>query len=170
MSGEDKTVVRPVEIPGMQIKFESPVGALGKTLSVITVADADEDLEALNKRLDVIASAVRRQEAFEMLRYDQQAVLSKRKEIAKNKAKIVATNHTIQSKIANFPGSGRRGVDATKAAPQEISTIAQTEGLIAEAEAIILLCEERIPFWKAVLRGEEPLNLDDDGPSKMAAE
>jgi hypothetical protein len=105
-----------------------------------------------------------------MLRYDQQAVLSKRKEIAKNKAKIVATNHTIQSKIANFPGSGRRGVDATKAAPQEISTIAQTEGLIAEAEAIILLCEERIPFWKAVLRGEEPLNLDDDGPSKMAAE
>jgi hypothetical protein len=169
MSGEDKTVVRPVEIPGMQISFSSPIGPSGKGINFVLSAGDDIEFADLNKKLDVIAAAARRQDAFEQLRLDQNALLSNRKLLAQQKAKLVATRNTIDSKVANFP-SRRRDADATRAAPQELSAVSQIEGRIFEIEAQIAGCEERIPFWKRLLRGEEPLDLDDDEPSKMAAE
>ncbi len=169
MSGEDKTVVQPVEIPGMQINFQSPVGPSGKLINFVTSADALISIEVLNERLDIVAAAARRQDAFEQLRLDQQALLANRKLLAKERAKISATRQTIEHKVANFPGSARRSVDATKAAPQEISMVSQIESRIFEIEAQIVGCEERIPFWKAILRGEEPLDLEPIN-DRMAAE
>jgi hypothetical protein len=183
MSGEDKTVVQPVEIPGMQIKFESPLGPHGKTLSVITVAGTDEDLGSLNQRLDIIAAAARRQDAFEQLRMDQNALIANRKllptvrakrdKLLEDRKKLLAT---MESKL-HFVAPGQRRPQQTQASPQDISMLATFERdidkedkLVFEVEAAIIGCEERIPFWKKLLRGEEPLDLDDDEPSKMAAE
>jgi len=168
MSGEDKTIVQPVEIPGMQIAFSSPVGPSGKTMSFMMSAESEIELDALNKRLDVIAAAARRQDAFEQMRLDQQSLAANRKLLAREKAKLIATQRTIENKVANFP-SGRRTVDATKAAPQDLSLAAQIEARIFEIEAQIAGCEERIPFWKAILRCQEPLDIEDDPPA-MAAE
>ena len=166
----DKTMVEPVEIPGMQISFSSPIGPSGKGLNFVMSADALILEGALNERLDIIARAARRQDAFEQLRLDQQSLIANRKLLAQQRAKLSATHRTVESKVANFPTS-RRGVDATKAAPQELSAISQIENRIFEIEGQIAGCEERIPFWKAILRGEEPLDLEPEPANdRMAAE
>ena len=182
MSGEDKTIVQPVEIPGMQITFLSPIGPHGKSVNFMLSAESDVGFDDLNKKLDVIAAAIRRQDAFEQLRMDQNSlsanlkllptVTAKRDKLLEARVKMLAT---MESKL-HFVAPGHRRPQQTQASPQDISMLAtyerdieKEEKLIFEIEAVIVGCQERIPFWKAILRGEEPLDIEDEPPA-MAAE
>jgi hypothetical protein len=179
---DDKTVLAPIEVPGMQINFQSPVGAQGKVFQFICSAEADITGDDLNRRLDVITSAVRRQDAFEQLRYDQQAVRQKTKELPKERDKLSALKRdrdrmiaTISAKASVAVPDRRNRVQAVPTSPVDISSLASIDRDIADKtrdiaamEDLIAGCEERIPFWRAILRGEEPLDLGE--PPRMAAE
>jgi hypothetical protein len=183
MSGEDKTVVRPVEIPGMQISFSSPIGPSGKGMNFVLSAGDDIEFADLNKKLDVIAAAARRQDAFEQLRLDQNALVGNRRLLPTVTAKRDKLRDERSDLLRKMEAKltvvmpGQRRPQQREALPQDISMLAtferdieKEENRIFEIEAQIVGCEERIPFWKRLLRGEEPLDLDDVEPSKMAAE
>lgn len=167
MSDEEKIVVQPVEVPGMQITFQSPIGPTGKGMSFVLSADALIPAGALNERLDIIAAAARRQDAFEQLRLDQQSLAANRKLLAKAKAAMSAAQVQLDGKLSVVGGSRRREPDATKVAPHDVNAVSQHQQRVLEIEGQIAGCEERIPFWKAILRGEEPLDIE---PLPMAAE
>jgi hypothetical protein len=167
---EDKTMVTPVEIPGMQISFQSPVGPSGKGISFVLAADALIPAGALNERLDIIAAAARRQDAFEQLRLDQNSLAANRKLLAKARAARRAAQHTLDGKLSVVGDTRRRAPDASRVAPGEVNAVMQHDQRILEIEGQIAGCEERIPFWKAILRGEEPLDLDEPANDRMAAE
>ena len=164
----DKTVLAPVEIPGMQITFQSPVGPSGKGISFVLAADSLIETDDLNRRLDVIAAAARRQDAFEQLRLDQNSLAANRKLLAKARAARSAAQHMLDGKISALPPR-RNAPDAARVAPGEVNAVAQHDQRILEIEGQIAGCEERIPFWKATLRGEEPLDLE-PGPANDHAE
>ncbi len=167
----DKTIVAPVEIPGMQITFQSPVGPSGKGISFVGAVPLDCTLNDLNERLDVIAAAARRQDAFEQLRLDQNSLAANRKLLAKARAARTAVQHTLDSKLSVVGGTRRNAPDATRVAPGEVNAVAQHDQRILEIEGQIAGCEERIPFWKAILLGREPLDLElDPANDREAAE
>lgn len=160
--------MQPVEVPGMQITFQSPVGPSGKGISFVLAVESAIETDDLNRRLDVIAAATRRQDAFEQLRLDQQSLAANRKLLVKAKAALSAAEQQLQGKVTLMSANRRRPVDATQAAPQQVSSVSQHQQRILEIEGQIAGCEERIPFWKAILRGEEPIDLDEF--TRMAAE
>ncbi len=185
MSGEDKVVVEQVEIPGMQINFTSPLGPQGKGITFSFAADALAPLGWLNERLDILAAAARRQDAFEQMRLDQNSLHANRKLLprvqAKRAALVEEKNRAIATMNArtSVPIANRRNqVAHVQASPVDISDLARIDRnitdedeLIFKIEAAIEGCVERIPFWQAILRGEEPLDID--GPTirpQMAAE
>jgi hypothetical protein len=153
----------------MQISFQSPIGPAGKGISFVLSADALIPVETLNERLDIVAAAARRQDAFEQLRLDQQSLAANRKLLAKRQAQRNAVRIAHESKLSVVGGTRRREPDATKLDPHGIAALSQHDQAILEIEGQIAGCEERIPFWKAILRGEEPLDLEDVTPA-MAAE
>ncbi len=165
---DDKTILAPVEVPGMQINFQSPIGPSGKIIAFVLGVDALASKEYLDERLDVLAGAARRQDAFEQLRLDQNSLAANRKLLAKAKAARNAAQHGLDAKLTLVGASRRREPDPTKVAPHDVNAVMQHDQRITEIEGQIAGCEERIPFWKAILRGEEPLDIDE--PSAMAAE
>lgn len=168
----DDVVIEPVPIPGMQISFQSPIGPAGKGISFVLSADALISAGVLNERLDIVAAAARRQDAFEQLRLDQQSLAANRKLLAKRQAQRNAVRLSHEAKLELVPPGGkprRRPQDATQADPHGIAALAQHDQAILEIEGQIAGCEERIPFWKAILRGEEPLDIESVTPA-MAAE
>jgi hypothetical protein len=166
----NKTIVAPVEIPGMQISFQSPVGPSGKGISFVGAVPIDCSLDDLNERLDVIAAAARRQDAFEQLRLDQNSLAANKKLLAKAKAARGAAQNVLEGKLTVVGDTRRRAPDATRVAPGELNAVMQHDQRIVEIEGQIVGCEERIPFWKAILRGEEPLDLGEPANDRMAAE
>ncbi len=172
MSSGETTILAPVEVPGMQITFQSPVGPIGKGISFVMSAASDITSDDLNRRLDVIAAAARRQDAYEQLRLDQQSLAANRKLLAKKRVQRDAAENAHKARLSVVPPGGRPrrvALDATQVDPHGVSTVAQYNQAILEIEGQITGCEERIPFWKAILRGEEPLDLDPPAPA-MAAE
>jgi hypothetical protein len=165
---DDKTVLAPVEVPGMQINFQSPVGPSGKIIAFVCSAEADITSGDLNRRLDVIAAAARRQDAFEQLRLDENSLAANRKLLAKAKAARDATVMAHDAKLTIVGATRRNAPDPTKIDPHGVSALSQHDQRILEIEGQIAGCEERIPFWRAILRGEEPLDLGE--PPRMAAE
>jgi hypothetical protein len=166
---DDRTILAPVEVPGMQINFQSPVGPSGKIIAFVCSAEADVSSDDLNRRLDVIAAAARRQDAFEQLRLDQNSLAANRKLLAKAKAARNAAQHGLDAKLSVVGATRRRDPDPTKVAPHDVNAVMQHDQRITEIEGQIAGCEERIPFWKAILRGEEPLDIEPEAPA-MAAE
>jgi hypothetical protein len=166
---DDKTILAPVEVPGMQITFQSPVGPIGKGINFVMSAAADISSDDLNRRLDVIAAAARRQDAFEQLRLDQQSLAANQKLLAKVRKDRAGAQARLDGRLEIVGGSRRRPVDPTKAAPHDVSAVAQHDQRILEIEGQIAGCLERIPFWQAIIRGEEPIDLDPPTPA-MAAE
>ena len=170
---EDKTVLAPIEIPGMKITFQSPIGPQGKMIGFDVAADALIPLGALNERLDVIAKAVRRQDAFEQLRLDQQSLRANRKLLEKARKARAEAQAALEARLEVVRASTprRREVEAVQAAPANINAVAQHDQRILEIEGQIAGCEERIPFWKAILLGREPLDLElDPANDREAAE
>jgi hypothetical protein len=169
---DDKTVLARVEVPGMQVTFQSPVGPSGKGMTFILGVVADLDLEDLNKRLDIIAAAARRQDAFEQLRLDQNHLLANRKLLAKTRAARVAAQQRLDGRMdeVGVTKHGGKKRDPNVVAMNDVNAVAQHDQRILEIEGQIAGCEERIPFWKAILRGEEPLDLNEPANDRMAAE
>jgi len=165
---DDKTILAPVEVPGMQINFQSPVGPSGKIIAFVLGVDALCSKEMLDDRLDVIAAAARRQDAFEQLRLDENALAANRKLLAKAKAARDATARSHEGRLSAVGATRRNAPDPTKIDPHGVSALSQHDQRILEIEGQIAGCEERIPFWRAILRGEEPLDLGE--PARMAAE
>lgn len=168
MSGEDKTIMAPVEIPGMQITFQSPLGTKGKGVSFVIAADALIPPAALNERLDVIAAASRRQHAAEELREDLRTLAANRKLLIKARLERDKAEAKMQAKLAVVRGTRRGEPDPSRNAPHDIGAISQWNNTVIEIEGQITGCEERIPFWRAILRGEDP--ADDEFPMREAAE
>lgn len=153
---DDKIVVEPVEIPGMQITFQSPIGPNGKGMSFVLSADALISREVLDERLDIIAGAARRQDAYEQLLLDRTHLAANLKLLAKAKAALSAAKATIESKVTAINKDKRVQVAATAAAPHALNAASQHEQRIIEIEGQIAGCEERIPRWEAILRGADP--------------
>ena len=169
----------------MQITFQSPIGPHGKGISFILGVDVLSSRERLNEVMDNIAFVARRQDAFEQLRLDQNSLFANRKLIVQVKDKRAALvvdrdrmAAEMRARAVPIVVSNRRHriEAAPQAAPHDISMLASLERdikdkdeKIFEIEGLIVGCEERIPFWKAILRGEEPLDLDEFA-TPMAAE
>lgn len=166
---DDKTIVAPVEIPGMQITFQSPVGPNGKGMSFVLAADALSSREWLNERADTIAGVARRQDAYEQLLLDRQHLAANQKLLAKARAALSAADQVLQGKLTVVGDTRRKTPDATKIAPHDVNAVSQHQQRIIEIEGQIAGCEERIPRWEAILRGDDAVGLDDVKPA-MAAE
>ena len=166
----EKTIVTPVEIPGMQITFQSPIGPSGKGVNFVSAIEADCSLDDLNRRLDVMGAAARRQDAFEQLRLDENHLAANKKLLAKARAARTAVQRTLESKVSEASKDRRKAPDAARVAPQEINSVSQHDQRILEIEGQIAGCEERIPVWRATLRGEEPLDLGEPANDREAAE
>lgn len=165
---DDKTILAPIEVPGMQINFQSPVGPSGKVIAFVLGVDALTPLGALNDRLDIIARAVRRQDAGEQLLLDRNHLAANRKLLAKAKAARDATARAHEGKLTLVGASRRREPDPTRIDPHGVSALSQHDQRIVEIEGQIAGCEERIPFWEGILRGGDPLDLPET--PAMAAE
>jgi len=138
---EDKTIVVPIEIPGMQITFRSQIGPFSKEMSFALGVDALISVGALNERLDIIAAAGRRQDAFEQLERDRQSLAAnkkllpeaqaKRAELEKDRAKAVEAMAARQQAVAP---NRRVKPDTPQAAPFDISLLASLDRDIKEQD------------------------------------
>lgn len=169
----DKVMIQPIEVPGMKITFQSPIGPQGKMIAFDIAADATIGLEDLNDLLDTVTKVIRRQDAFEQLRLDQQSLRANYKLLEKARKARAEASAALDAKLsivaANSPR--RRPPDATQAAPGNVNAVAQHDQRILEIEGHIAGCLERIPLWKRTLAGDEPVDLDDlDQPAALAAE
>jgi hypothetical protein len=165
---DDKTILAPIEVPGMQINFQSPIGPSGKVIAFVMGVDALIPLGRLNEQLDTIARAVRRQDAGEQLLLDRNHLAANRKLLAKAKAARDATAMAHESKLTLAGSERRRAPDPTKIDPHGVSALSQRDQEILNIEGQIAGCEERIPFWEGILRGDDPLDLPET--PAMAAE
>ena len=140
---DDKTVITPVEIPGMQITFQGPIGPDGKGMTFVLSADALISLPVLNERLDVVAASLRRQDAFEQLEKDRQSLAGNTKLLAKQRALRSLTQRSLEAKVEAAPATrhGGRKPDATQVAPSEVSTLSQYDQRIMEIEGQIVECQ-----------------------------
>lgn len=168
--GSDKTVLAPVEVPGMQITFQSPIGPTGKGVNFIFGIDVLTPEERGNELLDKVARWARRQDAFEQLLLDQHSLAANRKLLAKTRAARTAAQSGLDAKVVAIKGGGGRPreVDPTRVAPQDVNAVMQHDQRIVEIEGQIAGCEERIPRWRAIIAGQDDIDLDQ--PAAMAAE
>ncbi len=152
MSNESNVVER-VAIPGMQITFQSPLSPDGKGLNFVIACESTIASGDLDQRLDLIAAAVRRQQAVEELPIVKQSLSANLKllKTAKKEQATAVARHEAKAATRNKGLRNQVELPASDLV-QHDNRILQIEGQIAGAQT-------RIPYLEALIEGREPPEL-----------
>jgi hypothetical protein len=148
---DDKVVMMPTPVPGLQIEYQVPLGMTGHGIGFRLAVDATIDSKELAERMDVLTSEARRLTYIEELPRSKQLLKMKRASLEEQRKRLANARATMEAHVTLASAGRRKDIDPR---PADISNIAQFEKGITDTMQAIGILERRIPYLEGYLRGE----------------
>lgn len=155
MADDKMMSVRAIEVPGMTIEFQGPIGADGLGVGFRVAVDSTIGREDLDELLDRVGSARRRQAAIEELPLLQQSLNASLKLLDTAKRERAKHEAQMNGRVAQLAARRRADVQVT---PQDVNALSQHDQRILQIEGQIAGARERIPYLEDLI-GIEPVRM-----------